>query len=80
MQRGIADRFVEKLTAAVDKLQTGPGLDPATTQGPLVNEAAVRKVAAHVEDAISKGGKVEIGGQRVPGAGFFFQATVILGA
>lgn len=58
----------------------GPGLDTSTTQGPLVNKAAVDKVRQHVEDAVSKGGKIEIGGKDVEGDGFFAAPTVISGA
>jgi succinate-semialdehyde dehydrogenase/glutarate-semialdehyde dehydrogenase len=80
VQKRIAETFVAKLTTAVRKLKTGPNLDPETTQGPLVNEAAVQKVQAHVDDAVSKGAKIETGGARVPGAGFFFAPTVLSGA
>ena len=80
MQKGIAQTFITKLTTAIRKLKTGQNLDPETTQGPLVNEAAIKKVQAHVEDALSKGAKIETGGARVPGAGFFFTPTVLSGA
>ncbi|KAK3703941.1 succinate semialdehyde dehydrogenase NADP+ linked [Vermiconidia calcicola] len=80
VQKNIAAAFTSKLTAAVAKLKYGHNLDPETTQGPLVNEAAIAKVAAHVEDAVAKGAKVEIGGTRVSGPGFFFVPTVISGA
>jgi succinate-semialdehyde dehydrogenase/glutarate-semialdehyde dehydrogenase len=56
----------------------GRGLDEGVTQGPLVNAAAVEKVSAHVEDAISKGGKLRTGGKRPKNSnGFFFEPTVI---
>lgn len=80
VQKGIAKAFTAKLVEAVSKLRTGPSLDPSTSQGPLVNEAAVSKVAEHVADATSKGGKIEIGGSKVSGSGFFFEPTVISGA
>lgn len=80
MQKGIAPEFTRKLVAAVAKLRPGSGFDKATTQGPLVNKAAVEKVAEHVEDAVKKGGKVEFGGARMNGKGFFYQPTVISGA
>lgn len=34
-----------------------------TDIGPLVNEAALRKVQAHVEDALSKGARLVAGGE-----------------
>lgn len=57
----------------------GAGLDKATTQGPLVNKAAVDKVHEHVTDATSKGGKIETGGKAPDLPGYFFEPTVISG-
>ena len=57
----------------------GPGSDPATTQGPLVNASAVSKVQEHVDDIVAKGGFVETGGFRPDGNGFFFAPTVVSG-
>lgn len=79
VQKGIAKKFTAKLIERVAALKPGPGLDPSTTQGPLVNKAAVEKVAEHISDAISKGAKVEVGGNAVPSSGFLFQPTVVSG-
>src|SRR5699024_12033382 len=40
---------------AVSHLKVGNGLDEATDIGPLVNEAGLEKVSAHVDDALRKG-------------------------
>ena len=80
VQRGVAEAFTDKLVRAVSNLRVGSGLDPSSTQGPLINEAAILKVQGHIEDAISKGGRVTIGGARIPGVGYFFAPTVIAGA
>jgi succinate-semialdehyde dehydrogenase/glutarate-semialdehyde dehydrogenase len=79
VQKGIAPAFTDKLIDAVSKLKMGPGLDSGTTQGPLVNEAAVQKVLDHIEDGISKGAKIVIGGKRPPGPGFFCEPTILTG-
>ena len=79
VQKGVAKAFTEKLVKAVQALKTGPGLDLATTQGPLVNKAAVEKVKTHVQDAVSKGAKIEVGGQACQRAGFFYDPTVLSG-
>ncbi|KAJ5106600.1 hypothetical protein N7456_003275, partial [Penicillium angulare] len=79
VQKGIVKEFTAKLCEKVAALKPGPGLDPSTTQGPLVNKAAVDKVAEHITDAISKGAKVETGGNSVSSPGFLFQPTVISG-
>jgi succinate-semialdehyde dehydrogenase/glutarate-semialdehyde dehydrogenase len=79
VQKGIAPAFTDKLIDAVSKLKMGSGLDSSTTQGPLVNEAAVEKVLHHIGDGVSKGAKIEIGGKRRPGPGFFCEPTILTG-
>jgi succinate-semialdehyde dehydrogenase/glutarate-semialdehyde dehydrogenase len=73
----VVREFTQKLVQKVAALKVGLGLDLLSTQGPLVNHSAVAKVQSHVEDAVSKGATLEIGGAAVNGAGFFFQPTVI---
>lgn len=45
MQDGVYDAFTEAVTEKVRKLKQGPGLDPSTTLGPLINDAAVERVS-----------------------------------
>ena len=72
------DEFASKLVAAVNALKVGPGNADGTTCGPLINEAGVDKVAAHCEDAVSKGGTIHCGGHRMPELGpNFFAPTVM---
>jgi succinate-semialdehyde dehydrogenase/glutarate-semialdehyde dehydrogenase len=76
VQQSVAGAFVEKLVAKVASLKTGAGLESATTQGPLINKSSVDKITEHVEDAVSKGAKLMIGGKPVS-PGFFFEPTVL---
>ncbi len=75
----VYDAFAEKLSAAVAKLETGLGTEPGVTQGPLINEAAVRKVESHIADAVAKGAKIETGGKRHALGHSFFEPTVLTG-
>jgi succinate-semialdehyde dehydrogenase / glutarate-semialdehyde dehydrogenase len=77
VQDGVYDTFAEKLVAAVKKLKVANGFEPGAQQGPLIDEAAVRKVEEHVADAVSKGGSVLLGGKRHPLGMTFFEPTVI---
>ncbi|CAH0027315.1 unnamed protein product [Clonostachys rhizophaga] len=80
VQRNVAKEFTTKLIEKVSALKMGPGLDDSSTQGPLVNKAAVKKVQEHVDDAVSKGAKVELGGSaRQDSNGYFFQPTILSG-
>ncbi|HKR87707.1 MAG TPA: NAD-dependent succinate-semialdehyde dehydrogenase [Phenylobacterium sp.] len=75
VQASVHDAFVEKLVAAVAQLKVGPGAEDGVQVGPLIDERAVAKVAAHVHDARQRGGRVLTGGERLGGR--YFQPTVI---
>jgi len=77
VQEGVYDKFVEKFSAAVEKLKVGNGLEAGTQQGPLIDEKAVEKVEEFIADATKKGGKVVSGGKRHKLGGSFFEPTVI---
>ncbi|MBB98470.1 MAG: succinate-semialdehyde dehydrogenase (NADP(+)) [Rhodobacteraceae bacterium] len=79
VQKGVHDAFVERLAAAVRALKVGDGREPGVQQGPLINMAAVKKVEAHVEDALAKGGTLVTGGKRHALGGTFFEPTVVTG-
>ena len=80
VQAGVHDAFVEKLAAAVKGLKLGFGLDQDVTQGPLIDKAASDKVAAHVADALAKGGKLVTGGHTSSLGGSFYEPTILTGA
>ncbi|WP_109476606.1 NAD-dependent succinate-semialdehyde dehydrogenase [Paraburkholderia sp. C35] len=80
VQDGIYDAFTQALTAAVKKMRVGDGLKGEVEQGPLINEAALMKVEAHVADAKQKGAKALTGGQRHALGGTFYEPTVLAGA
>ncbi len=77
VQDGVYEAFAEKLAKAVGKLKTGNGFDEGVILGPLIDENALEKVEEHVNDAVSKGGRVIQGGKRHSLGGTFFEATVI---
>lgn len=77
VQDSIYDAFAEKLTAAVLKLKVGQGLEAGVQQGPLINAAALQKVASHVQDALSKGAKLLCGGAAHALGGTFYQPTIL---
>src|SRR5438552_15566615 len=73
----VYDAFAGKLTAAVRKLKPAPGLEPDSTQGPLIDDRAVEKVEEHIQDALAKGARVVVGGHRHALGGRFFEPTVL---
>ncbi len=83
VHRSIHDAFVETLAGRASKMVAGDGLTEGVTIGPLVNEAAVSKVANQVDDARAKGAEVVCGGGRLTDngldKGFFYAPTVLSG-
>jgi succinate-semialdehyde dehydrogenase/glutarate-semialdehyde dehydrogenase len=77
VQERVYDEFASRLTAAVAELTVGNGLDRGVQQGPLIDEFAVRKVEAHIADAVAHGAAVMVGGNRHDLGGTFFQPTVL---
>ncbi|MEP0519150.1 MAG: NAD-dependent succinate-semialdehyde dehydrogenase [Hyphomicrobiales bacterium] len=77
VQDAIYDEFVEKLAAKVAELKVGDGTKDGVTQGPLINDKAVEKIESHVKDAVSKGGKLVIGGKRHALGGTYYEPTIV---
>jgi succinate-semialdehyde dehydrogenase/glutarate-semialdehyde dehydrogenase len=77
-QAGIHDAFVEKLAARAAAITVGNGFTAGVMQGPLIDDAAIAKVESHVADALAKGGRLVLGGERDAAlGGRFFTPTVI---
>jgi len=69
--------FSRQLRLSVAKLRVGPGIDPLSDQGPLINRPALDKVRRHVDDAVSKGARVVIGGSNHALGGNYFEPTIL---
>ena len=74
VHRSIADTFTARLVEEVQKLKAGDPLDPTTDVGPLIDEAAARRVEQWVQEAVSGGAKLLAGGKR---SGTIMQPTVL---
>jgi succinate-semialdehyde dehydrogenase/glutarate-semialdehyde dehydrogenase len=79
VHEAVVEDFREKLEAAMTALTIGDGLDGAHDVGPLVEASAVEKVERHVADAISKGAKLLVGGNRASGHGsdLYYEPTLL---
>ncbi|GMI90038.1 ENLARGED FIL EXPRESSION DOMAIN 1, SUCCINIC SEMIALDEHYDE DEHYDROGENASE [Hibiscus trionum] len=77
VQEGIYEKFAEAFSKAVQNLQVGDGFTEGVAQGPLINEAAVQKVESFLQDALSKGAKVILGGKRHSLGMTFYEPTVV---
>lgn len=80
-QKGIYDALVEKLGAAVASLKMGEPNDESTELGPLSSQAHLDRVARAVDEAKALGHiRVVTGGNKQPGAGYYYQPTLLAGA
>ncbi|WP_076541101.1 NADP-dependent succinate-semialdehyde dehydrogenase [Shewanella sp. UCD-KL21] len=78
VQKGLYQQFVTKFTQAAAQLKVGNGLDEGVTIGPLINQAAVAKVQAHIDDALQQGGQIVLGGKGDALGANYFQPTVLV--
>ena len=77
VHESIYQEFSEKLAIKVGALNVGDGFTDGVDQGPLIDMNAVEKVEAHIQDAVSKGAKVLVGGKRHALGKTFFQPTLL---
>ncbi|NCF06597.1 aldehyde dehydrogenase [Kosakonia sp. MH5] len=79
VQKGIYDRFVNRLGEAMKAVQFG---DPAQrndiAMGPLINAAALERVEQKVARAVAEGARVVLGGKAPEGKGYFYPPTLLL--
>ena len=81
VQAGVHDAFVDRLAARVAALKVGPASDEGSQIGPMINARAVDKIDRHVRDALERGARVVVGGQRLASLGpNYFAPTVLIGA
>lgn len=77
VQKGIYGKFLEAFEARISKLVVGNGLNPDTTIGPVINDAACVNMESLVNDAFEKKATIRLGGYRIEGQ--FFEPTLISG-
>jgi succinate-semialdehyde dehydrogenase / glutarate-semialdehyde dehydrogenase len=77
VQDGVYEEFARKLAERVAGLRVGPGDKSGVQIGPLIEPAALEKVKAHVENAVSLGAKVLVGGKPHALGGLFYEPTVL---
>jgi aldehyde dehydrogenase (NAD+) len=81
VEASVAPALTEKLRAKVAEIVVGPGLDPATTMGPLSYAAHRDGVLEHIERARKEGAEVVLGGGKPASAalehGCYVEPTLI---
>ncbi|MGW1061693.1 aldehyde dehydrogenase family protein [Micromonospora rubida] len=77
VHRDVAEDFADALVRRAEALRTGPGRDPGTELGPLVDRRHRDHVHGQVTAAVADGARVRTGGALPDGPGAFYPATVV---
>jgi succinate-semialdehyde dehydrogenase/glutarate-semialdehyde dehydrogenase len=77
VQSGVYEAFAKKLADRVDAMRVGPGTEAGVSIGPMINEPAIAKIRAHIDDAVSKGATIITKPRNLP-EGPQYTAPVVL--
>lgn len=78
VHKSVAQEFRDKLAGAVGAITQGdPFAADSVAMGPLINQAAVQRIGALVDNARSLGAGVLIGGAPAEGVGCHYQPTIL---
>ena len=64
VQRNVWEKFLAEFVARAQAMKVGDPLDETTDVGPMISEAAARRAAEWVEEAVAAGAKILCGGNR----------------
>lgn len=76
LDQAVYDRFLPRLVERTAQLRVGPAEQPESFMGPVINERALEKILDYIEVG-KREGRLLVGGQRLPGDGYFVAPTVI---
>lgn len=77
VQAGIYEQFIAKFHQKVEQIKLGSPFEEGVTMGALISKKAVEKVENHIEDALSLGADLILGGKRHELGGTYFQPTIL---
>src|SRR5919109_742060 len=77
VSKKIANEFIESFVQKAEKLNVGDPMSDSTDIGPLSSMKSLDNIDSMVKDAVSLGGELLTGGQRIGSVGAFYKPTVI---
>ena len=77
VQASIKEQFLDIFVKKVQALKVGNGANEGVDIGPLINQDALEKVQALLQDALDKGAKLVTGGDKNKASELSFNPTVI---
>jgi succinate-semialdehyde dehydrogenase len=79
VEEAIADRFEEEFVRRMEELKVGDPMDRATDVGPMAREDLLGDLDDQVKRSVAAGARLATGGERLPGKGWYYAPTVLLG-
>lgn len=73
----IYQSFKDEFINVLANINVGNGLEAETEMGPLAHERRLAVMDSFVQDALSHGGSLELGGSQPQGTGYFYGPTVL---
>ena len=77
VHKRVFDKVVEGVSGMAQRLKVGSGLEPDTQMGPLVSQGQLERVTGYIQSGRTEGAEVVVGGERMPGEGYFLKPTVL---
>ena len=77
VHNSIRGEFERALIAQTQKLKVGEGVAEGTTMGPLANPRRLAAMRQITDDAVQRGAKLALGGERIGSSGNYFAPTVL---
>lgn len=77
VERPILETFNEKLVARAATLKVGSGFDENSDLGPIISRQRLADIDQKVTGAVQGGARLLLGGQPLPGPGFFYPPTIL---
>jgi succinate-semialdehyde dehydrogenase / glutarate-semialdehyde dehydrogenase len=77
VQEGVFNRFRDGFAERAKILRVGNGLDETMQMGPMANARRPDAIHRFIDDAVSRGGKLNAGGERLGNQGFFYAPSVM---
>ncbi len=75
--KAVAADFINGFVQATKAQKVGDPMDPSTEVGPLSNKQQLDIIEKQVNELVSLGAKIECGGKRMQGRGYFYEPTVL---
>jgi aldehyde dehydrogenase (NAD+) len=79
VEEPIYDEFLERSIERANRRTVGDPFDPATDQGPQVDDKQFQRVMSYIDRGRSQGARLACGGDQVGDRGYFIRPTIFAG-